>query len=532
MNAPPDTSRKIQDALRAIADGTPVAWRDLEMSPADSRRLEGLRLIEDVAAVFRADAEGVVGPDREVLFRWGGLEAEQLIGKGSYGEVYRAFDPWLGRHVALKLLGSGTHDGLDEARRLARLRHRNVLSIYGCGVHDNRAGLWSELIEGRTLAAAITSDGAFSAEETLRIGRDLAQALVAVHAAGLVHGDVKAENVMRENGGRVVLMDFGAGGDARLLAGRRLISGTPRYLPPEVLDGAALDMGSDLYALGMLLFLLLGGRYPYQATDPAVLREEQRGEERPALHTLRPDVDAGLCKLIESCIATDPAQRHSDASALAIAFSELLGARNDTRTGPRLPIAALVTACAALIGVGVLLLWPRLVPPAWESGAQFVRVTPYGNVEIAANSPLRVGDRLRLRLRTSRAAYVYVLNEDAAGNATVLFPLPGETGNPVHGGDTLTLPGGDHSTLAWEVTADSAREEFVVIAALTPPAELDAQLAAWTPAQDSDDTRSVGAVVNAPAPELRGEHLRQVLAKLPHDAQRIRVWHFLFPHAP
>jgi hypothetical protein len=529
-----DNGPKIDDALCAIADGTPVAWRELEETATNSAELESLHLLDDIATAFRADEAAEPAAQRNVQFRWGGLEVENLLGEGSYGQVYRAFDPWLGRHVALKLFrDSGNAAGLDEARRLARLRHRNVLSVYGCGVHDGRAGLWSELIEGRTLATAVTADGAFSAEETARIGRDLAQALGVVHAAGLVHGDVKAENAMREHGGRIVLMDFGAGGDARLIAGQRLISGTPRYLPPEVLDGAALSIQSDIYALGVLLFLLASGRYPYQSADAAALREEQRRADRPALRELQPELDPRLCALIESCLAIDPAQRPASAQAFAAQLADRLHTpAADNAAAKRLPITALAAACAALIAVAAVLIWPRLSPPVWESTVQFLRVEPTGNVEIAANSTLRVGDRLRLRLRSSRDAWVYVLNEDAAGNATVLFPADSDgLRNPLRGGTTLLLPGGASTTLAWEVTADSAREEFVVVAATAAQPELDRELAGWQRARvAAAETRAVGAVVDVPAPMLRGDHLRHILATMDRDPGHVRVWQYAFAH--
>ena len=526
------TDPKFEDAVRAVADGVPVAWRELEQSPADSERVESLRLIDDIAAVFRNDGDAPSERNRRVLFHWGSLEVESPLGEGSYGEVYRAFDPWLGRAVALKLFRASATPGpgLDEARRLARLRHRNVLSVYGCGVHDGRAGLWSELIEGRTLSSVVAADGMFSAEETLRIGHDLANALGVVHAAGLVHGDVKAENVMRENGGRIVLMDFGAGGEARLLAGRRLISGTPRYLPPEVLDGAPLGASSDIYALGVLLFLVLGGRYPYQAIDAAALREEQRNGNRPSLRSLRPDVDASLCTLIEDCLASEPAQRPASAHALAAKFTELLHEHAPRKT-PRIAFVALAVASAALLAIVAVLLRPFLLPPAWETSVQFLRVESTGNVEIAANSTLHVGDRLRLSMRSSRDAYVYVLNEDEAGNATVLFPGAGEARNPILANSTLLLPGGERTTLAWEVTADSVREEFLVIAATEPQTDLESDLAGWKRAASNDaDVRAVGSVVDVPPPVLQGKHLQKLLAAIRRDPEHVRSWRYTFAH--
>lgn len=532
MHLEPKRRITFDEALFAIADGTPVDWRELEGN-ADPGELDALRLIADIGRSYRI--EDISAAERQpTLFHWGALEAESAIGQGSSGEVYRAFDPWLGRHVALKLFrpGATTGTGLDEARRLARLRNRNVLSVYGCGEHDGRCGMWSELIDGRTLAAIVVADGALTPEELLRVARDLARALDVVHAAGLVHGDVKAENVMRESGGRVVLMDFGAGGEQRLLASQRLISGTPRYLPPEVLDGAPVGPASDLYALGVLLYLLASARYPYAQTDAARLREAQRQGPPPPLRTLRPALDPELSTLIESCLALDPARRPESAHALAAKLSAML--HPPLARGVRhLPLAALAVACAALLGVAALWLWPK-AEPVWDSVVKFQRVVDSVNVELAANSTLRVGDRLRMTLRSTRDAYVYVLNEDAEGNATVLFPQEAANlRNPQHGGVTLQLPGGAGSALAWEVTADSAREEFVVVDALQPLPELERALADWQRARVAgDDTRAVGAIVNAPPPVVQGEHLRKILAAIGSDPSRVRVWQYTFAHGP
>lgn len=526
MADPTDPKRLIDDALRAIADGSPPQWSELDRARADPAKVDVLRTLDAIASAYRTDTTPAPR-DRPLLFRWGALDVEELLGSGSFGEVYRAFDPWLGRHVALKLFrDSGNAAGLDEARRLARLRHRNVLSVYGCGVHDGRAGLWSELIEGRTLAGAIAAEGAFSSGEALRVGMDLAQALAVVHAAGLVHGDVKAENVMRESGGRVVLMDFGAGGDARLLAGERLISGTPRYLPPEVLDGAPMSKGADIYATGVLMFLLLTGRHPYTSTDAAALREEQRRGDRPRLRALRPQLDATLCALVESCMATDAAPRPADAQALHDALTRL--AQAPAAPPRRGALVAFAAALGALL-VGAAVLWPRPAPPPWDSNVQFRRIEPSGETDLAPDATLRVGDRLRLSLHNSRDAYVYVLNEDAAGNATVLFPLSGGPQNPQPGGMTLTLPGVTNPDLAWVVTADSAREDFVVISALAPQAEIEAELAGWKRARGADE-RAVGAVTRAGAPQVQGEHLRRILRELRQDNAHVRVWQYSFRH--
>src|SRR6185295_18992649 len=128
---------------------------------------------------------------------------------------------------------------LSEARLLARVRHPNVVTVYGADHTEDYVGLWMEFVKGRTLGEQLKAQGTFSAHEAALIGRDLCRAVAAVHQAGVLHGDIKAHNVMRQEGGRTVLMDFGAG---RALVDDRTgrapgIAGTPMYLAPEVLNG-------------------------------------------------------------------------------------------------------------------------------------------------------------------------------------------------------------------------------------------------------------------------------------------------------
>ncbi|HEX7769762.1 MAG TPA: serine/threonine-protein kinase, partial [Dokdonella sp.] len=255
----------------AIADERPVDWSPAERAlGSDARTIDNLRLLDDVARAFRSVGDQPIRADApQPLFRWGPLEVSARLGEGHSGEVFRAWDPTLQRDVALKLRAHrdplsdpANAQLMAEARQLARIRHRNVLAVYGAAVHDGRAGIWSELIEGRTLAQIVAADGPCGADEALGIALEVARALGVVHAAGLVHGDVKAENVMRERGGRIVLMDFGASGRREDLAARSVVSGTRRYLSPEVLAGSPPDARSDLYALGVLLHHLLTGAFP------------------------------------------------------------------------------------------------------------------------------------------------------------------------------------------------------------------------------------------------------------------------------
>ena len=271
----------------------------------------------------------------EAAPRWGRLELLELVGKGTFGDVYRARDAQLQREVAVKLLHvNRRRDGLvdrmlHEARALARVEHPNVVVVHDAEERDGRAGLCMEFIRGRTLEAMLATDGPRGAREAALIGQDLCQALAAVHAAGLVHRDIKAQNVMRENGGRVVLMDFGAGlqlseGEAR--AGS--VTGTPLYLAPEVLERGETSARSDIYSLGVLLYHLVSNDYPVRGQTPAELLDAHRNGRVRRLRDAAPKCPSWFVRAVERAIATDPRERYATAGE----FEAALGGRT-TRQG-------------------------------------------------------------------------------------------------------------------------------------------------------------------------------------------------------
>jgi tetratricopeptide (TPR) repeat protein len=274
------------DIARRIADGEAVDLAALQArDPALARRLGKLQAL----------ARSMQG-DADAGHSWGHLQQLQAAGKGGFGAVYRAYDPTLDRTVALKLrhersdalLPSG-RDFVAEARRLARVRHPNVLAVHGASYHDGRAGIWADWIEGETLSARLQRSGALPREELLRVLAALADALAAVHRAGLVHGDIKASNVMLDRSGRVILMDFGAGFDASD-EGSLVNAGTPRYLAPEIVAGKPATSAVDIYAFGVLAHLLASNRYPEDGRPTAPLRP--RALSALLRHALDPDPHA------------------------------------------------------------------------------------------------------------------------------------------------------------------------------------------------------------------------------------------------
>ena len=246
---------------------------------------------------------------------WGGLEIRELISSGAFGTVYKAYDPALDREVALKLYATETSGGfeskaVEEGRLLARLRHENIAAVYGAGVYQGRVGLWMELVRGQSLDEAIAARGAMSAREVALVGSDICHALAMVHAAGLLHRDVKPQNVMRETGGRIVLIDFGLGEERRPgAASPRELAGTPLYMAPELLDGGRATIQSEVYALGVLLFYLATGRHPVEASSLDDLRQAHR-RPRLQLRELRPELPAAFIELVERATAADPGDRY------------------------------------------------------------------------------------------------------------------------------------------------------------------------------------------------------------------------------
>ena len=269
----------------AISDGIPVNWAQAaDTDPETTTVIDELRMIESLARL----SDPMPG-------QWGAFVIRGEIGRGSYGTVYRALDPQLDIEVALKVIRPRPLDvavdpshALKEARLLAQINHPHVVRVYSAECLEQEVGVAMELVKGRTLHDLVRAQGPFSARETMLIGVDVCGALAAVHGAGVLHGDIKANNVMRAEGGRTVLMDFGAGDDLKRTRVRgRSGAGTPLYLAPEVFAGAPRTVVSDIYSLGVLLFYLATGSYPVGGILAHRDREAAR-RARAALAAPRP----------------------------------------------------------------------------------------------------------------------------------------------------------------------------------------------------------------------------------------------------
>lgn len=534
----------------AISDDTPTDWEAEKLRhPGLSDSLERLRLVESLVRAAHApppesqaglDASRsptvALGPQAPVhrdpatiapaRFTWGPLAVHEQLGEGTYGKVYRAHDPTLDCDVALKLwnpeAGRTWDELLAEARRLARVRHDNVVVVHGADCFDGRAGMWTELLRGETLERRLVRHGCFGFREAAAIGVELCRALCAIHSAGLVHRDVKTQNVMRTEQGRYVLMDFGCVGEVE--AGGRLgrtahMHGTPAAMAPEQLVGDPIGPSADLYALGVVLYRLVTGAYPIEAKTYGELVIRHREHRSTPILDRRPDLPASFVHVVETAMAAEPAKRFASAGAMEQALHEVLAdapgadgrvvVPSPPRPGPghwwsggAFPLAA--AAAAVLVVAWFWAVRPRPEPPppapvvdttttnkvanppvtpaepvAFEVGVSLHRSTPDGDERLVAGALVRPGDALFLEIRGSSPLYVYAFNADAAGESYVLFPAPGlDTANPLAPGEEHRLPGTAGGLEAsWQVTSAGGRERVLVVASRKPIAELEAEIA-------------------------------------------------------
>lgn len=261
---------------------------------------------------LRARLQRAVGPDFEV---------GRLLGRGGFAEVFAAEDVRLGRPVAIKTLRSdlpitgGIAERFQrEARAMAALRHPHVLEVYTVGSRDGVAYMVMPLVEGETLEAYLEREGPLAFAEARRILREVAAALDAAHETGVVHRDVKPENILLEGPNRRVLMaDFGIvkafeqSEDSLTRSG--VFVGTPQYASPEQLSGDVVDHRSDIYSLGVVAYRMIAGRLPFEAESVQALVAKHLTEEPQPLWTVRGDCPETLAAAVDRCLAKDPGER-------------------------------------------------------------------------------------------------------------------------------------------------------------------------------------------------------------------------------
>jgi serine/threonine-protein kinase len=289
--------------------------------------------ITSVPTVIREAGGGQLRPGAVFANRY---EVKEILGTGGMGVVYRAFDRELQEPVAIKTLrpeamagGTVALDRFKQEIRLARrIAHRNVVRTYDLGEVNGMYYLTMEYVEGTSLKQLIVARGKLPVAVALTVGKQLCRALEVAHAEGVIHRDIKPQNIVVEPSGFLKVMDFGIARLANPPKGKGLTEagmsiGTPDYMSPEQLSGSELDPRSDLYAAGVVLFECVTGRVPYEADTPWALVAKHLEEEAPNPRSLNPEVPEPLAAVILKAMAKDPAHRFATASEMHDALARI-----------------------------------------------------------------------------------------------------------------------------------------------------------------------------------------------------------------
>jgi eukaryotic-like serine/threonine-protein kinase len=425
------------DVAAALADGKAVDWEAAAhsiTSDEDRRLLAALRFIAGVARSTPGDPSGTVRPAPPDSVKrsasrgtcspgdtWGPLEIIEHVGRGTFGDVYRAWDRRLDREVALKILRREAREDpahastvIEEGRLLARVRHPNIVTVYGAERVGGQVGVWMEFVHGKTLEEELREHGPFDADRVIRIGIELSGALSTVHRAGLIHRDVKAQNVLCDRDGRLVLTDFGAGCELEKEAEEqtRELAGTPVCVAPEVLAGQPATPRADVYSIAVLLYHLLTGTYPVFGRSLKEVREAHALGARTPLDRARRDLIPAFVRVVERALDSNPENRHESPDALGAELASLASGRigddvqNAIAAGrwKYIAIAAVLTVAAGFASVP---LW-------WTPETPTIAVLPFKNLSADPNDEyfadgltdeiirnLSVIDGLDVRSRTS-----------------------------------------------------------------------------------------------------------------------------------
>src|SRR5213592_867031 len=292
----------------------------------------------------------------------GRYSLERELGRGGMGVVYLAREVRLDRPVAIKLLPPSKASDprlrerfLREARTAAKLSHPNIIPIHAVEEIGGFVFFAMAYIEGETLTERVRRRGPLAPSEGSRVLRDVAWALAYAHGQGVIHRDVKPDNILIENNGRVLVADFGI---ASVVAGAGALAtgevvGTPEFMSPEQALGEAVDARSDLYSLGIVGYFAFSGTLPFEAEKATEVLAKQVTEPAPPLGSVAPLVPRRLAQAIDRCLAKDREDRPDGPAVLADQLGHALEQRRE------LPVAlrAFVKHDARLDGSGVLL-WP------------------------------------------------------------------------------------------------------------------------------------------------------------------------------
>lgn len=263
----------------------------------------------------------------------GEYRVSELLGAGGMGEVYKATHTHLGRVIAVKVLTTGESDPAtvkrfySEAKIQASLRHPGVAEYLGFYEYHGRPCILMEYVDGLTLASILERRGSFPPQDAFRIAQAIAAVVAHFHEQGVLHRDIKTNNIKIGSDGRVKVLDFGI---ARLQSTRNLTStgvviGTPGMLAPEQVNGQTVTPATDVWQFGVMVYEMLSGRLPFRADNTRELYAQILNAKPAPLSALQPAPPAGFEKVVNRCLQKDPGKRYASGKELLAALDALEG---------------------------------------------------------------------------------------------------------------------------------------------------------------------------------------------------------------
>ncbi|MBL7223054.1 MAG: protein kinase, partial [Candidatus Brocadiae bacterium] len=258
---------------------------------------------------------------------------ESVLGRGGMGAVYKGTQPSLGRSVAIKVLPERLASDASfierfhrEARAAAAINHPNIIEVYSIGKDKGHEYIAMELVDGESLRDVLRREGRIPPDRALELMKQVADALAVAHAQGILHRDIKPDNILLTKRGRAKVADFGLAKQTDTdvsitITGQTL--GTPLYIPPEAAQGAKLDARSDLYSLGATFYHLMAGRPPFKGATAAELIIKHDQARVAPLQQVAPDVAPAFARIIHRLLRKKPADRYPDGCALLEALQRV-----------------------------------------------------------------------------------------------------------------------------------------------------------------------------------------------------------------